>query len=53
MKHDGDCDTDCNWCTWNKPQRIGKGTERHGLVETIQTTELLRSARILRRVMET
>ena len=30
-----------------------KGLEIRGLVETIQTTVLLRSARILRRVLET
>ena len=29
MKHEGDSDTYCNWCTWNNPQRFGKGTERH------------------------
>ena len=26
MEHEGDDDTICNWCTWNNPQRIGKGT---------------------------
>ena len=25
-EHEGD--TNCNWCTWNNPQRIGKGTWR-------------------------
>ena len=24
MKHEGDSDTNCNWCTQNHPQRIGK-----------------------------
>ena len=26
MKYEGDGDTNCNWCTWNNPQMIGKGT---------------------------
>ena len=37
-------------------KRIGKRTRRleiRGRVETMQSTELLRSARILRRVLET
>ena len=29
MDHEGDGDTSCNWCTWNNPQRIDKGTRRH------------------------
>ena len=28
MEHEGDGDTNCSWCTWNDPQRIGKGTRR-------------------------
>ena len=27
MEHEGDGDTTCNWCTSNKPQRLGKGLE--------------------------
>ena len=30
MEHDSDGDTSCNWCTWNNPQRIDKGTGRLG-----------------------
>ena len=30
MEHEGDSDTDRNWCTWNNLQRIGKGTGRLG-----------------------
>ena len=26
MEHEGDGDTNCNWCTWNYPQRIDKET---------------------------
>ena len=26
IEHEGDGNTNCNWCTWNNPQRIGKGT---------------------------
>ena len=25
MEHEGDGDTDCNWCTWNDAKRLGKG----------------------------
>ena len=28
MEHEGDGDTNCNWCTQNNPQRIDKETER-------------------------
>ena len=28
MEHIGDSDTNSNWCTWNNPQRIDKGTGR-------------------------
>ena len=30
MVHNCDGDTNCGWCTWNNPQRIGKGTGRLG-----------------------
>ena len=30
LEHEGDNDTNYNWCTWNDPQRIGKGTGRLG-----------------------
>ena len=51
VEHEGDGDTHCNWSTWNNPQNLRKGTGRWA--ETIQTKALLRSARILRRVLET
>ena len=25
IEHESDGDTNCNWCTWNNPQRIVKG----------------------------
>ena len=28
MKHDGDTDTNCNWCPWSNPQRFDKGAGR-------------------------
>ena len=28
MEHESDSDTNCNWCTWNNPQRIGKENGR-------------------------
>ena len=30
MEHGGDGDTNCIWCTWNSPQRLGKGVGRVG-----------------------
>ena len=30
MEHEGDGDTNCNCCTRNNPQRIGKGAARLG-----------------------
>ena len=56
MAQEGDSYTNCDCYTWNTHQGIGEGTENIAklkLVETIQTTTLLRSARILRRVLET
>ena len=29
MQHKGDSDSSYGWRTWEYPQRIGKGTERH------------------------
>ena len=26
MEHEGVGDTNCNWYTWNDPQRLAKGT---------------------------
>ena len=28
MKHKGDGDTNCNWCTWNNPQKLVPEAER-------------------------
>ena len=56
MEHESDDYTNCNWCFWYSHQRIGsrtEGWEIRGRVETIQTTALFRSVRILRRVLET
>ena len=45
MGHEGDGNTDCNWCTQNDPmgwvERLEK-LEIGGQAETIQTTALLR-----------
>ena len=56
MEHEGVGNTNCNLCTLNDPQRVGKEVGKvrnHGRPETIQTKVLLRYARILRRVLET
>ena len=49
----GGDDKNCNWYPWNGLQRFGKGLEElviGGRAKTIQTTSLLRSARIMRRI---
>ena len=30
LEHESDGDTNCNWCTWNDCQRLGKGAGRVG-----------------------
>ena len=50
--HEGDHNTNLNWCTWNGLQKLKK-LEIRGRIETIKTTTLLRSTRILRRVLVT
>ena len=34
MKHEGDSDTNCYWCTWNSYQKISKWTGGHGNIKT-------------------
>ena len=51
VEHENDNESNRDWCSWYNQQMIGTGTG--GRVETIQTTELLRSVRKLRRVLET
>ena len=55
MEHNGDDDTNCNLYSWNRPQSLAVNQELEiwGRIETIQTTALLRSARIFRRVLKT
>ena len=56
MEHEDGGDIYCNWYTWNIPKGLVRGVEElefGGQAEIIQTTALLRSARILRRVLET
>ena len=48
MEHKGDGATNCNRCPWNSPQRVGTWMTN----QDIQTTTLLRAARILRKVLE-
>ena len=53
MEHESDGDTNYNWCSRNDLGKERKGLEVGGWTETIKTTVLLRSARILRKVLET
>ena len=51
-----DGNTNYNWYTWKDPQRLGKGLEEleiGGRAEIIPTTAVLRSARIMIRVLKT
>ena len=48
MEHEDDSDTNCNWCTQNNPQMIGKKTKKLRYQKIS-----LRSTKILRRVLET
>ena len=55
-EHGDDSDATCNLCTWNNPQKTVKETGRLGNKRTSRDhsdDRLLRSARILRRVLET
>ena len=53
MENESEGDTNCNWRARYNHQSIGIGDlDIRGRVETIQTTTLLKSARILRRVLE-
>ena len=55
MDYEADDDTCCYLYTWKNPQRIDKGAEDieiRGQVETIQTTALLRTVRILGKVLD-
>ena len=47
MEYEGEGDTIFSWHTWDNPWK------NKGQVETVHTTVLLRSARILRRVQDT
>ena len=56
MEHEGNGDADSNWCTWNNLPKLIKRLEDleiRGQEEAVQTRSLLRSVRILRRVLET
>ena len=58
MEHESDDDTNYKRCFWHCHQRFDTGTgglgkKKKRRVETIQITELLRLARIMRRVLET
>ena len=54
LARESDIYTNCNWCAWCSHQRIDKGTGGLGnkrMSGNHLTTALLRSARILRRVL--
>ena len=43
-EYEGDDDTNCNWCVWNGPKKLGKKTGRmeiRGRIKTIQAIAFL------------
>ena len=56
MKHETDRNTSWSWCDWNRPQglrKLLKESEIRESIETIQSTVILTSTRIFRRVLKT
>ena len=55
VKHEGDSDTNYSWHPWNGSQVSKKRLEELEIrkIEAIPTIELLKSTRVLKRVMET
>ena len=53
MEHESDGDTNCNSHTQYGHERIVTGTGEFGNKKIIRTNPLLRSVRILRKVLET
>ena len=56
MEHEVDNYTNCDWCFGTVTKgllKVLEDLEVGGRMETIQTTALLRTARILRKVLET
>ena len=56
MEHEGDNYTNCDWCLWHGNKGLLKSLEdleAGDRAEIIQTTALLKTTRILRRVLET
>ena len=56
MEHENDGDINYNRCSWYSPQRTGRRSEKTGNKrnrEDLQTSALLKLARILRRTLET
>ena len=51
VEQEGNVDTNYSWFVWNGPQMIRKELEIRGKIETIQTTGMLRSTRILRKIL--
>ena len=50
--NNGDGDTNCSRSPWNDPEKRLRKLEIRGRIETILTTALSKSVRILRRVLE-
>ena len=56
MAHKSNGDPNFIWCVWNgslRPRKRLEGVKIRGKMGTVQITTLLRSTRILRRILET
>ena len=53
MEHEDDGDTNGAWCVWKGWERRLEEIQSRGRIETIQTTEISRLTRILKRMQET
>ena len=54
VEHEGNSDTNSNWCTGNGHQELGKILEELEIKDEIETIQIiLRSVRILYRILET
>ena len=54
MEHDSDNDTNHNWNPWNNPEKSANEMEELEIwegIETVHTIALMKSARILGRVL--
>ena len=40
VKHEGDSDINCNWCTWNSPKVFDKRLKESEIKERLETIQI-------------